>query len=313
MVENSQAGQTPLGNQFDMWMRQIRVMEVYATEQGKKVGPEVAMAIAEAESELETVKALPPALDKDAARAVRSKAIQKILVAHGLLSEIVKPATPDSISFSTSVEAPDKGNRRLFLGVNFLLAIISLVAYGVGMAHGGVASGFQSWQGALELFGAGGVGASFYNLYWIHKYLVERTFDQQYCNTYYIRWALGLVAGFILGHLVPTNQTAPQALSPMLLAAIGGFAADAVNDILLRLTETVKTLIAGRGQEAIKAQQAAFDAEGSRIKLATQVQNARDLAALLAAAKASGAPDSVINRIQGLIDGALGTPPQTKT
>src|SRR5262245_29883960 len=86
---------------------------------------------------------------------------------------------------------------------------------------------------------AAALGAAFYALFTAYGYIADRTFDPSYNTVYLVRLLLGITSGFILANFLPASAT--QGYAPSLLALIGGYSADAVNQVLKRLTDTFLT------------------------------------------------------------------------
>jgi len=115
------------------------------------------------------------------------------------------------------------------------------------------------------LFGAG-LGASFYILLNTQSYLSTRSFDPKYNGIYVARFITGLIAGIILSTaLRPFVMSLFQgkneySFAPGVLAILGGYAAEAVQQILQRLVEILMTAVRGDGsaqaQGAAKSKQA---------------------------------------------------------
>lgn len=110
------------------------------------------------------------------------------------------------------------------------------------------------WQ---VLWGAG-LGASFYVLIRSYKFLAERTFDPDYGNVYLCRLVLGFVSGVILAFVAQASLTGSHATTTSfsigVIALLGGFAAEAVEQVLNRLVETLLAAINGDGSGKAKAQ-----------------------------------------------------------
>lgn len=88
---------------------------------------------------------------------------------------------------------------------------------------------------------------------------------------------------------------------------VGGFSADAVNDVLLRISETLRTLVRGSGEAIVKAQEQKFIAESKRAEVTAKLRTASDLGGLLNELKTKGASKEAIDRVQAMIDAALGS------
>src|SRR5690349_15805819 len=103
----------------------------------------------------------------------------------------------------------------------------------------------------LNAFCGAAAGASFYILISSREYLLGRTYDPRYNMVYLIRFFTGLVAGIILASalgpiLTPKFGDGAQfALTPGILAILGGFSADAVQLILQRLVDVLVTVVRG--------------------------------------------------------------------
>jgi hypothetical protein len=118
-----------------------------------------------------------------------------------------------------------------------------------------------------SLFGAG-LGAAFYILMKTQKYLVDRSFDPKYNNAYLMRFVTGIVAGFILSNILgfvldPNAQGASAfaKMSPGVVALLGGFSAEAVEQILQRMVEVMLALVRGDASGQTKAEQAVAQAK----------------------------------------------------
>ncbi|HYR07786.1 MAG TPA: hypothetical protein VEQ60_08450 [Longimicrobium sp.] len=112
---------------------------------------------------------------------------------------------------------------------------------------------------------AAGIGASFAMLFQLNDQIVNRTFDPDENAAYWVKFFLGLVAGFILVALVPIGSgdadpanTGMQALGPPTIALLGGFSASAVYRILTRMVEALESIFSGGAKEqAVAAEKAA--------------------------------------------------------
>ena len=114
---------------------------------------------------------------------------------------------------------------------------------------------------------AAGIGASFAMLFQVNDLVVNRTYDPDESASYWVKFFLGLVAGFILVALVPLDtgnaaqgaSTGAQALGPPTVALLGGFSASAVYRILTRMVEALESIFTGGAREqAAAAEKAAL-------------------------------------------------------
>lgn len=113
---------------------------------------------------------------------------------------------------------------------------------------------------------AAGVGASFAILFQINESIAKGTFDPDDAPAYWIKVFLGVVAGFILVAMVPTegiDGAHAKVLAKPTIALLGGFSAQAVYRILNRLVETLEDLFSGgqKEQAAIREQAVAARAQ----------------------------------------------------
>ena len=131
---------------------------------------------------------------------------------------------------------------------------------------------------------AAGIGASFAMLFQLNDQIVSRTFDPDESSSYWVKFFLGLVAGFILVALLPIDTgtgtqgavTGTQALAPPTIALLGGFSASAVYRILTRMVEALESVFSGGVREqaaaAEKAGAARAAEEGAQARMAVAAQ-----------------------------------------
>lgn len=99
---------------------------------------------------------------------------------------------------------------------------------------------------------AAAIGASFAMLFTLNDQILARTFDPDETASYWVKFFLGMVAGFILVALVPmdpTPDTGAEALGPPTIAMLGGFSASAVYRILTRMVEALESVFTGGPKE----------------------------------------------------------------
>lgn len=108
---------------------------------------------------------------------------------------------------------------------------------------------------------AAGIGASFAMLFALNDQITARTFDPDETPAYWVKFFLGLVAGFILVALIPLDSgggaqgatNGAQALGPPTVALLGGFSASAVYRILTRMVEALESVFTGGAKEQAAA------------------------------------------------------------
>jgi hypothetical protein len=141
---------------------------------------------------------------------------------------------------------------------------------------------------------AAGIGASFVMLFQLNDQIVNRTFDPDENASYWVKFFLGLVAGFILVALVPFGSTSggegattgAQALGPPTIALLGGFSASAVYRILTRMVEALESIFSGGAREQMLAAEkaavfrAAEETGQARMAVASQLVQIQQRVAL---------------------------------
>jgi hypothetical protein len=113
---------------------------------------------------------------------------------------------------------------------------------------------------------AAGIGASFAMLFQLNDQIINRTYDPDESASYWVKFFLGLVAGFILVALVPidtTPETGAEALGPPTIALLGGFSASAVYRILTRMVEALESIFSGGAREQAAAAEKAASARAN--------------------------------------------------
>ncbi len=217
------------------------------------------------------------------AEAIDSDA-SKLTTIHTALSEIVAPATPLTIDYTTP-------RARFIFGENITIPLIrNMWIWSILFLIGWVLSFYFStdiiststdiipsnmdyslWS-SLQIFFSAGIGAYFYSLYTGNKYFVSRTFDPKYHTFYNNRIIIGIIAGFILanvldlGSLTNTGNGVTK-FTPSIIALLGGYSADAVNRILTRIVTMLTALVQGDAKDMVDAK-----AEEMKVKNEANIQ-----------------------------------------
>lgn len=128
---------------------------------------------------------------------------------------------------------------------------------------------------ALNATTAAVLGAGFYVLLRTQPYLVNRSYDPKYNAAYISRFITGVIAGVILAMALKDqilsaakagSSTTVTAITPGILGLLGGYAAEAVEQILQRLVDVL--LAAVRGDSSAQAQaNATADQAAKNVKL----------------------------------------------
>lgn len=200
---------------------------------------------------------------------------------HERLARLVSPAKPGTLallegpqSLDGSSLGPVKQMRQLVrvamvcVGVFILLSVLSLVDAHPDIDITVALDGDKDDRHGLLIIriilerifwlSAAGIGASFAILFQINDQIVTRTYDPDEAPSYWVKFFLGVVAGFILVALVPISSTTAadtgaEALGPPTIALLGGFSATAVYRILTRMVEALESVFTGGAREQAAA------------------------------------------------------------
>jgi hypothetical protein len=289
----------------DQILRECTEMVRYALSSGTRVSAALVETV-------DAARAAPPAGTSD---------LGALAGAHERLAKLVAPATPRALVLFAEEDRKEKGMLRLPGPVRLVrrMALAALVS--VTLFIGSSLSRYVSHDSGdvLDSFGrallvnevfwlaSAGVGASFAMLFQINEFIVNRSYDPKYESSYWIKFLIGVIAGFILVALVPLDglegevaaagtartATAAQALARPTLAMLGGFSASAVYRILNRLISTVESVFRAdpREEAALREQaagaRAAEDAAAARLGVASRLVELRQQIA------AGAAPEDV--------------------
>lgn len=247
-------------------------------------------------------------------QVIPATGIMDLVKAHARMATLVAPATPLSLA-ATQVDGRPAGlwdirllrNMMIFCG----LAVVAFVLSSLTAVNG---TGTWEVLGAqIAYLSAAAVGASFFGLYRAHGFVSNRTFDPSYGAQYWVRFALGILAGMILANIIDPNvllmndgasgaAQAQQLLTRNVIALLGGYSADAVNRILTRLVETMETLVAGRMTSVIEEQKRVIE-ERVRNELQQQrLARAAELISLHEELRASQVPPTLEARFKAILD-----------
>lgn len=264
----------------------------------------------------------------------RNPGIRKLVAVHAGLSQIVAPATPHAILLLASHVL---GSSYLsFLGPvtmvrRMMLAAFASLALFMGMALFPEVTGDISFQDAsyeklllnlLFLLAAAGLGASFAALFLVNRFIAQSNYDPQFEASYWIKFALGLIAGIILAQLVPIGEvgsavatssgaaesaqhTGIGRLAKPTLAMLGGFSSALVYRILNRMVAAVETLVRGETREIVAAQEQAAKARLAEQDARSRMETISRLVALQQQL-ADGAPtESLKERISEILSDVM--------
>lgn len=256
--------------------------------------------------------------------------MRKLGDCHNQLSQLVAPATPRTILLLEG-QVKQKGSLS-FLGpvpltrhmmITALLSLVILICLTLSPEVNGshinsdilLGSGMPLLLNELFLLSAAALGASFSALFIANRYLQEGTFDPKYNISYWIRFVLGLIAGFILATLIDidaltaagvktTNAASPFARP--LLAMLGGFSASVVYRILNRLAESVESLFRGDLRDQVNAK---TEAERAQLLSKSEQEKNRLAYRLMSVQKkltSDGSPSDIQKELDGIMRELIG-------
>lgn len=238
--------------------------------------------------------------EADKATPVIESDIEPLINAHQILSNIVKPALPQTILL---LDIEEKSNswwnilgpvtiiRQLMVAsfVSLFLFIRMALYPEVGQGAGDIldSNGLPLLKNLIFYISAAGLGSSFAALYKANSYITKRTFDPTHQTSYWIRFFLGLISGLVLAVMISPDCDTSQAskvgqnsdllfdpkLFRVIVAMLGGFSADLLYTILTRFVETVESLFKGSTKNLVEMKQQ----EAETLLEASQLQSQIDL------------------------------------
>lgn len=289
----------------DQLLREAVEMIRYAFASGKNVPPSVVDTVEQYESHPGDAPPLAPAA---------------LVQAHSRLARLVAPATPRAIVLLSGEEA----GRFAFLGpvvlvrqlmVVAIVCVTAFVALGLFEATGSRTVTFvNTWGWHLLLnqlwwLSAAGLGASFAILFQVNEYIRSASYNPKYASTYWVKFLLGVMAGFILVALLPLDPQGQKAQANLMqpaLAMLGGYSASAVYRILTRLVEAVEAIFRGNFREVIAEREQAAASRASDEASHARVRVAARLVQVQSQLASGAAPDDVAVAIREIV--ALLTP-----
>jgi len=293
----------------EQMLHECVAMARYALASGMRVPPAAAATL---EQERLTIPATPAEAAADVAALAR---------VHDQLSRLVAPATPRTLMLMGPDHAGAGRVRPTFRSIGLvqrmiIAALLSMVVYIVVSLSPEVnatvrtvqsSSGMKLFLNELAWLSAAAMGASFAMLMEVSVYVVKRNYDPRYEPSYWIKFFLGVMAGFILVQVVPlagfagVDPNVPQ----LLLALLGGFAASAVFRILSRLVEAVESLFRGDAKEAINRAAEAARARATEETSQVRVGLAAEVVKLQQEIASGATPDQLTQRLREIVGSVL--------
>lgn len=270
-------------------------------------------------------------LDRETGTAgFKNADVKQLALIHSRLAQIVAPATPRAILL-LATESTRKGVRH-FLGpvplvrglmLTTILCLILFIATSLSplvdqnSVSGDVlqTSGLPLLLNLLFFVFAAGLGASFAALFQVNQYIANGTYDPKYASSYWIRLALGIIAGLILAVLVPIDmEGSREAIAKPTLAMLGGFSSAVVYRILNRLVETLESLVRGETRAIEAAQEQLARARVTEQLVQSRMELAANLISLQQQLSDGASPGDLKDRVARMLDDLMPLElPQQKT
>ncbi len=144
-------------------------------------------------------------------------------------------------------------------------------------------------------FGAAVLGAGFYSLFTGYQYISKRTYDPGYNIIYLVRFFLGIVSGVVLASF---DFGVDKKYSAITLGLIGGYSAEAVNQILLRVTEIMVAAVKGSGKDDFAQRATLLRTEARDEQIRQRQRTSTELSDVLKDAISAGTSPQVIDKIK---------------
>ena len=240
--------------------------------------------------------------------------LQRLAALHAKLSKLIEPATPDVVTeMYRDHKIQDTSTNRFVLWM-FSAGIAALALLVVGAS---LSSGIDlnldllelgSWDKVLiklaYVFGAAGIGAAFSTLFQINSYAVRKAFNPAYQSVYWVKFALGLVAGLLLVEFVRPKS----GVTVGSLALLGGFASTVVYRMVKRLTSALESVFYSDMEEFEKASAQVASAQADATVMQANVASASLLTQLRGDLTAQGVPDTSLTSLDQFISELLNRP-----
>ncbi|MFK7798461.1 MAG: hypothetical protein AB8E82_13495 [Aureispira sp.] len=308
---------------IDSFRNQVKALEEcetmvrYAQSQGKKVPSHVL-------KQLSDLNAIAHELEQSAAagntQELDPRSLNMALLGelHRDMAAVIAPATPATVLLMednrrkgvSGILGPVPLVRRLnIITLLCLLTFFALFAVDWRMEEDIINSftingdifSYSGWKfvvNELVILCMAALGASFYALFEVYKYITKNSYDPKYDSIYWIRFVLGIVSGVILAQFIfvdpailgdPDQVAAEMRKSrelggfvtyKPLLAFLGGFSARVVHKILNSMVEAIETFISGSTRDMVTARE-----EAAKVKMEQQISSIKRTNAQAAASQ----------------------------
>ena len=208
-------------------------------------------------------------------------AVSELTRIHGRLAAVVAPATPRSIAATAVAQGSffrAMGSVRLLRRMTVAAGLSLAVFIGTAMSSVvtdtsgdiGQEAGLTLLINQFHFLSAAGIGASFYSLFLLNRFVKNSTYDPRFDASYWVRFALGVIAGAILADLVTQDLEGAARIHRATIAMLGGFSAEVVQRILNRLVESLEALVRGSARDLVANRD-----EIARVKMAEEIGRRR--------------------------------------
>jgi uncharacterized membrane protein len=297
-----QSVQLPLRAQI---LRECEEMAEFAFARGKHVPAWAVQAI-------HAAVAAPAAAGQPA-----SEELKRLSVAHEALARVVAPATPQALVLldeesesGLSFLGPVPFVRRM--AVTAMVMVVAFVLFSLSHYinnpnNGDImgADGTALLVNELFFMSAAGMGAAFHALFEANRFIVTRNFDPRYEVSYWIKFLLGLIAGLIMVTLVPIDASSGHGFARPTLAMLGGFSAAAVYRILVRLVDTMESLVQGDAKTMLESRAAAMKMQADHDVAQQKMKMTTDLVALQQKLAAGAGGDEVREQLNKIVNSMM--------
>lgn len=261
-------------------------------------------------------------VDQGRAAGADASDVAALTRVHDQLSKLVAPATPRALLLMGDEHVR---NRLPMLGpvglvrrmmIAAVVSMVVFIAVTLTKSSGDNSITIQTGSGlgllTVELLwlSAAAMGASFAMLMQMSTYVVQRSYDPKYEASYWIKFFLGVMAGFIMVSLVPVNEangSGTSLLKPT-IALLGGFSASAVYRILTRLVETIESFFRGDPKAEIARREEAARAAAGEETQQVRIGLAAQLVKLQQEVSAGADAAAVGQRLQEIMGGLVPNP-----
>lgn len=194
-----------------------------------------------------------------------SEDLKDHIKAHGQLSKIVAPSSPETIEYLKQYET--KGNKfvpfsNIPLVRNFMIVAILAIAALITSGQSEIVKAENLKKGILNndgeellinlafLCSAAGIGTVFFLLSKLIGEVKDATLSKNDSTYYWAMLIMGVLSGLILSEMVVINQEAINVdsieINRLLFALLGGFASEVVYGILQSIMGKIRALVSGK-------------------------------------------------------------------